>query len=66
MTRYICTLTTEQQAAIMTALLLAGSEGNDLELAMNGRICDLEDTINIEFRTENIKSIQEIYRDQNP
>ena len=25
-----------------------------------------EDTINIEFRTENIKSIQEIYRDQNP
>ena len=25
-----------------------------------------EDTINIEFRTENIKSIQEAYRDQNP
>ena len=48
MTRYICTLTTKQQAAIMAALLLAGIEGNDLELAMNGRICDLEDTINVE------------------
>jgi len=48
MTRYIWTLSEFQQAAIMAALLLAGIEGNDLELAMNGRICDLEDTINIE------------------
>lgn len=48
MTRYIWTLTAEEQAAIMTALLLAGIEGEDLELAMDGRICDLEDTINIE------------------
>ena len=47
MTRYIWTLTQAEQAAIMHALLLAGVEGEDLELAMNGRICDLEDTIDI-------------------
>jgi len=47
MTRYIWTLSQDEQAAIMTALLLAGIEGEELELAMNGRICDLEDTINI-------------------
>ena len=48
MTRYIWTLPQTEQAAIMTALLLAGIEGEDLELAMDGRICDLEDTIDIE------------------
>ena len=47
MTRYIWTLSQDEQAAIMTALLLAGIEGDDLELAMDGRICDLEDTIDI-------------------
>lgn len=47
MTRYIWSLTQEEQAVIYTALLLAGIEGEDLELAMNGRICDLEDTIDI-------------------
>lgn len=48
MTRYIWTLSQDEQAAIYTALLLAGIEGEDLELAMNGRVCDLEDTIDIE------------------
>ena len=48
MTSYIWTLSQEEQAAIMTALMLAGIEGEDLELAMNGRVCDLEDTIDIE------------------
>ena len=47
MTRYIWTLTQDEQAAIMTALILAGVEGDDLERAMDGRICDLEDTIDI-------------------
>ena len=47
MTRYIWMLTQEEQAAIMTALILAGVEGDDLERAMDGRICDLEDTIDI-------------------
>lgn len=48
MTRYIWTLSQAEQAAIMHALLLAGIEGEELEIAMNGRVCDLEDTINIE------------------
>jgi len=47
MTRYIWTLTAEEQQAIYAALLMAGIEGEDLELAMDGRICDLEDTIDI-------------------
>lgn len=47
MTRYIWTLSAEVQREIMAALLAAGIEGDDLELAMDGRICDLEDTIDI-------------------
>lgn len=48
MTRYIWTLPVSMQQEIYQALLLAGVEGEDLELAMDGRICDLEDTISIE------------------
>ena len=47
MTRYICTLDRDEQERILFALLMAGIEGEDLELAMNGRICDLEDTIDV-------------------
>lgn len=47
MTRYICTLPESEQQAIYAALLEAGIHGNDLERAMNGRICDLEDTIDV-------------------
>ena len=47
MTRYIWTLSRAEQAAIMTALILAGVEGEDLSRAMDGRVCDLEDTIDI-------------------
>lgn len=47
MTRYIWTLSQAEQAAIMTALLLAGIEGEDLERAMDSRVCDLEDVIDI-------------------
>lgn len=48
MTRYIWTLPVSMQQEIYQALLLAGVEGEDLERAMDGRICDLEDTISIE------------------
>ena len=47
MTEYIWMLTSDEQAEILTALCLAGIEGEDLELAMNGRVCDLENTIDI-------------------
>jgi len=47
MTRHIWTLPQDEQAAIMTALLLAGIEGDDLERAMDSRVCDLENTIDI-------------------
>lgn len=48
MTRYIWTLPVSMQQEIYQALLLAGVEGEELEIAMDGRICDLEDTISIE------------------
>ena len=47
MTEYIWLLPSDEQAEILTALILAGIEGEDLELAMDGRLCDLEDTIDI-------------------
>ena len=48
MTRYIWTLPQQEQQEIYNRLVMAGIEGDDLELAMDGRICDLEDTISIE------------------
>jgi len=48
MLRYIWMLPATMQREIMCALLAAGIEGEDLELAMDGRVCDLEDTINID------------------
>ena len=47
MTRYIWTLSQREQQEIYLALLMAGIEGEDLELAMDGRVCDLEDTIDV-------------------
>lgn len=47
MTRYIWTLSQQEQQLIYERLLLAGIEGEDLELALDGRVCDLEDTIDI-------------------
>lgn len=47
MTRYIWELTTIEQQRIASALVEAGIFGEDFERAMDGRICDLEDTIDI-------------------
>lgn len=47
MTRYIWMLPQDEQQAIYQALLIAGIEGEDLERAMDGRIIDLEDTIDV-------------------
>lgn len=44
-TAFICTLTTEEQATIRELLIFAGITGDDLELAMNSRVCDLEEVI---------------------
>ena len=46
-TRFIYTLPQSIQQEIYLALLLAGIEGEDLELAMSSRVCDLEDTIDV-------------------
>lgn len=48
MTRYIWTLPEQERREILAALLGAGIGGEDLERALDGRICDLEDTIDIE------------------
>lgn len=47
MTRYIFELTQLEQFVISIRLHRAGVWGEEHELAMNGRICDLEDTIDI-------------------
>ena len=47
MTEYIWRLPRSVQSEIMLALDLAGIEGEDFERAMDSRLCDLEDTIDI-------------------
>lgn len=46
-TAYIWTLPQGIQQEIRTRLELAGVEDDDLELALDGRVCDLEDTIDV-------------------
>ena len=41
-TAYICTLSDEQQKHIRKALENAGFDTEDIELAMNSRMCDIE------------------------
>ena len=41
-TAYICTLTAEQQEAIRKALEDAGFDAEDIKLAMNSRVCDVD------------------------
>lgn len=41
-TAYICTLPAEKQEAIRKALENAGFSSEDIELAMNSRVCDVE------------------------
>jgi len=47
MTSYVWALSQEEQVEIMHRLILAGIDGEDLERAMDGRVCDLADTIDV-------------------
>ena len=47
LTSYIWTLPQQVQQEIYNALLMAGVDGEDVERAMDGRVCDLEDAIDI-------------------
>ena len=46
-TIFICQLPEETQDAIRRELVKAGFDSESIELAMNSRLCDLEDTIEI-------------------
>ena len=46
-TVYICQLSEADQQVIRNQLVNAGLSENDIEIAMDGRLCDLEDTIKI-------------------
>lgn len=48
-TEFICTLPKDEQDRIHNALVDVGIDGDDLERAMNSRVCDLEDTIKEEI-----------------
>lgn len=41
-TTYICTLPAEKQDAIRKALENAGFSSEDIEMAINSRVCDVE------------------------
>lgn len=47
MTEYIWMLTADEQRLIYERLLEVGIIDEDLETALDGRVCDLEDTIDI-------------------
>lgn len=44
-TAYICTLDIEVQNDIKAKLIAKGITGEDLELAMSSRLCDLEEVL---------------------
>ena len=46
-TTFICQLPQATQDTIRSELLNAGLDSNDIDIAMDGRLCDLEDTIEI-------------------
>ena len=50
LTVHIATLPSAQQARIRDELERAGLSHEDVERAMNSRLCDLEDTINMSWR----------------
>lgn len=47
-TAYICQLSAEYQNLIRQALTEKGIDKEDIETALNSRLCDLEELINIE------------------
>lgn len=47
MTRYIFELSAAERFAIVVELINADVSGEDFERAMSGRVCDLEDTIDV-------------------
>ena len=48
MTRYINELPRETQWSVYVELMRAGITGEDIARAMNSRLCDLENTIDID------------------
>lgn len=52
-TTYISLLSNDIQEAIERELRQLGLDDEDIELAMSSRLCDLEDTIDIEKYLEN-------------
>ena len=46
-TDFICTLSTKDQLAIKQKLESAGLDSAEIEVAMNSRLCDIEDTITL-------------------
>lgn len=59
-TIFICQLPQTTQDAIRNQLVKAGFDSESIELAMNSRLCDLEDTIEINLQeaisNENIQN----------
>lgn len=46
-TRYICTLDSASQRKIASRLIAEGINGDDFQMAMESRLCDLADTISL-------------------
>ena len=56
-TVYICTMSNSTQLRIANALLSTGffCGADDIEIAMNGRLCDLEEIISIDEIMEGVE-----------
>ena len=46
-TEYICTLDSASQRKIASRLVAEGINGDDFQMAMESRLCDLADTISL-------------------
>ena len=48
-TRYVASMDTETREQIRNLLILAELDNEDIDRAMDSRVCDLEDTIDIYY-----------------
>lgn len=46
-TEHVCTLGKDEKLQVIELLVGAGISGDDLRRAMNSRVCDLEDTVDV-------------------
>lgn len=57
-TDHICTLTARQQEMVKTALCYKNINSNEIQIAMSGKLCDIEEVVDISQLMKELNSIK--------